>query len=804
MLPRFAHLSILLLIFGFVGCETQSKRSQNLADYIPLNSKSVFRAQDLNSSLSDFKSSDLFQKLSTNSEFNSVAQLEKFSSLLQPRSSSIICTELRGNVLEMTLITKTHDSIIILDSIAKTTLSKEEYEKVDIYSLPKSTSQVYYATIDSVFVLSSASEIVKEVISSKKREASPFDRLYEDQTQSEFSRVFKMDQFKLKDSLHFNFADRAKIHYQVFPEGVIANGVMLDRDTIPQLLSTFRGQIPQKNKISTVIPANANQCRVLTYSDVEQLRDNLQTLHENRAELHPLFETSNEIGSIQIPSGIAVAVKSFDPDATLEELKSDLSLESNFREVNIFTTTISDSIFHSFAPYLDAITPKYTFQLDAFFVFTESLVLAEEIIAAHKNNATLQNAPYYDSSISELSQASSFMVYNLKGKIDAWIAPFMMSNPSTVKSIPMSVLQLSYDRDFAHVNLVSKEASSSKSKTGIVSQLFNKKLDASLLGSPQFFTNHRSKTKDIVVQDINNHLYLISNTGKTLWKKQIDGAILGEIQEIDLLRNGKKQLAFVTEKTFYVLDRNGKEVVPFPKKYKNKITQPLAVFDYDNNRKYRFVITQGKELFMYDSKGKTVSGFTFKRTSSKIVQPPKHIRMRTKDYIIIPEESGKLNILSRTGKERISVKKSFAFSKVPITKEGNDFVVITSKNTKEVISQSGKISPRQLSISGDYWFTINGATKATLDENLLRINGKLVELPFGLYSNPKVFNTPKNTYITSTDLQEKKIYVYTKNGKLIDGFPIYGTSSAVLSTSKGQLLLLAATGDDELSLFVIP
>jgi hypothetical protein len=792
------------LIFGFVGCETQSKRSQNLADYIPLNSESIFRAQDLNSSLSDFKSSDLFQKLSTNSEFNSVAQLEKFSSLLQPRSSSIICTELRGDVLEMTLITKTHDSIVILDSIAKTTLSKEEYEKVDIYSLPKSTSQVYYATIDSVFVLSSASEIVKEVISSKKREASPFDRLYEDQTQSEFSRVFKMDQFKLKDSLHFNFADRAKIHYQVFPEGVIANGVMLDRDTIPQLLSTFRGQIPQKNKISTVIPANANQCRVLTYSDVEQLRDNLQTLHENRAELHPLFETSNEIGSIQMPSGIAVAVKSFDPDTTLEELKSDLSLESNFREVNIFTTTISDSIFHSFIPYLDSITPKYTFQLDAFFVFTESLVLAEEIIAAHKNNATLQYAPYYDSSISELSQASSFMVYNLKGKIDAWIAPFMMSNPSTVKSIPMSVLQLSYDRDFAHVNLVSKEASSTKSKTGIVSQLFNKKLDASLLGSPQFFTNHRSKTKDIVVQDINNHLYLISNTGKTLWKKQIDGAILGEIQEIDLLRNGKKQLAFVTEKTFYVLDRNGKEVVPFPKKYKNKITQPLAVFDYDNNRKYRFVITQGKELFMYDSKGKTVSGFTFKRTSSKIVQPPKHIRMRTKDYIIIPEESGKLNILSRTGKERISVKKNFAFSNVPIIKEGNDFVVITSKNTKEVISQSGKISPRQLSVSGDYWFTINGATKATLDENLLRINGKLVELPFGLYSNPKVFNTPKNTYITSTDLQEKKIYVYTKNGKLIDGFPIYGTSSAVLSTSKGQLLLLAATGDDELSLFVIP
>ena len=40
-----------------------------------------------------------------------------------------------------------------------------------------------------------------------------------------------------------------------------------------------------------------------------------------------------------------------------------------------------------------------------------------------------------------------------------------------------------------------------------------------------------------------------------------------------------------------VLDRNGKLVKPFYKKYDNKNLLPLAVFDYDKNRNYRFVIS---------------------------------------------------------------------------------------------------------------------------------------------------------------------------------------------------------------------
>jgi hypothetical protein len=104
-------------------------------------------------------------------------------------------------------------------------------------------------------------------------------------------------------------------------------------------------------------------------------------------------------------------------------------------------------------------------------------------------------------------------------------------------------------------------------------------------------------------------LHLINPDGKTIWTQKIDGPLLGKIHEVDIYRNGKRQMAFTTSNTFYVLDIKGKNVAPFPIKFKDPITQPLAVFDYDNNRKYRFLVTQGRDVYMYDAKGKKRTGF---------------------------------------------------------------------------------------------------------------------------------------------------------------------------------------------------
>ena len=53
-------------------------------------------------------------------------------------------------------------------------------------------------------------------------------------------------------------------------------------------------------------------------------------------------------------------------------------------------------------------------------------------------------------------------------------------------------------------------------------EVFRLQLDAEVATKPQFVINHRNRKKEIVVQDEENRLYLISPEGKILWKKQLD------------------------------------------------------------------------------------------------------------------------------------------------------------------------------------------------------------------------------------------------------------------------------------------
>ena len=66
-----------------------------------------------------------------------------------------------------------------------------------------------------------------------------------------------------------------------------------------------------------------------------------------------------------------------------------------------------------------------------------------------------------------------------------------------------------------------------------------------------------------------------------------------------------------------------------------KNLNPLSVFDYDRNRNYRFVVEEKNRLRMFDNRGSTVKGFRFRTLSKPLMHPLKHIRLGTKDYIVL-------------------------------------------------------------------------------------------------------------------------------------------------------------------------
>ena len=362
---------------------------------------------------------------------------------------------------------------------------------------------------------------------------------------------------------------------------------------------------------------------------------------------------------------------------------------------------------------------------------------------------------------------------------------------------PLTAVQVIYQDNFAHIHSVLLKNSSIKEK-GAASQSSGIKLGAALASKPVFFRNHRSNGMDIAVQDIENTLYLISPEGKIYWKKKMDSRILGEIQTVDILRNGRYQLAFVTPNEFHVIDRDGNSVKPFPLKFRDNITQPLSNFDYDGKKDYRFVITQGNEVFMYDRKGKGVKGFTFSNTSSDITQPPKHIRIGRKDYIVIPEESGKLNILSRTGQVRVAVKENLDLTGNKWYDYNGNFISTNNSGQLIKITENGKINREDLGLAENHHITATEKTLVTLSDNELKIKGNSVTLDFGLYTEPQIFYLNNKIYVSVTDLQAQKVYLFDSNAALMEGFPVYGTSGIDLANAdKDSALELVVKGEDD-------
>lgn len=137
------------------------------------------------------------------------------------------------------------------------------------------------------------------------------------------------------------------------------------------------------------------------------------------------------------------------------------------------------------------------------------------------------------------------------------------------KGYQIGIVQIIKENDFAHLHSVLQK-NRDKGVATSVTQVASTTLENKVLTKPILVKNHRTKGMDVAVQDIENNLYLISDTGSIFWKKQIDGEIMGDIQQIDIYKNGRYQLLFNTANTLYLVDRNGKDVNPYPKAFENQ------------------------------------------------------------------------------------------------------------------------------------------------------------------------------------------------------------------------------------------
>ena len=178
-------------------------------------------------------------------------------------------------------------------------------------------------------------------------------------------------------------------------------------------------------------------------------------------------------------------------------------------------------------------------------------------------------------------------------------------------------------------------------------------LDYPAVIAPQLVKNHYTGENEIAIQDSHNQLYLISASGKILWKVPLQERIIGSILQVDLFKNSKLQMTFVTENEWVVIDRNGNMVTGFPKKLSQKAGGTLMVCDYDKSRNYRFFIpTQNGQLVLLKADGSMPSDWTFSGSQRGLISPLQYFNQKGKDFLVAFDNQ-QTYFLNRKGQERI-------------------------------------------------------------------------------------------------------------------------------------------------------
>lgn len=809
-----------LVLFAFLSCAEEKPGSGDLIDFIPADAALILKLEDPDLFFSNLKNNEFFKKNSSHPLQKSLKKQLSFLNYFSHEQASLLNFSIDKNQnISYSFISEGIPNIKDLDTVKNRSVETFTIGAGEIKKYSLGDLVAYTTAIDSVFIVSDSRETLENSIENSDQQALPSQADFEKALKAAsdknatifinhrklpaaFKEIFPLATHTTPE----NFSNWTSLDTEISQTSIKLNGITSASDTLPHFINLFKGVPPTANELASLSPDDSYGFFSFTFRDFLVLKKNLESYNQKNLEMNSregeLLATASEAGMIYLEHAEVFAVNSHNVEAAELSIFTN-ELAEEYRGTKIYQYSDTGKFNSLLHPLVSVKNIQYFLSLNEIFLFSEETGPLKEIIRNVQNETTLAHRKSYLSSMENLSTEASVLLVSNNNEFQSRIA--QIASPEFKKTtqnlsfeqFPLAALQFIYDTNFAHVHAVLKKTEG-KSDTKGVKQATAVNLDAPLALPPVFFNNHRTKGLDIAVQDKQNTLYLISEKGEIYWKKKLDTRILEKIQQVDLFKNGRIQLAFATQNAIHVIDRVGNNVKPFPLKFKDEITQPLAIFDYSNTRDYRFMFVQDKEVFMLNRKGQRIKGFKFSKSKSEIVQPPKHIRLGNKDYILIGGASGKLNILNRTGNIRIPVKEQIEFSENEWFEYNNAFISTNKQGELVKIAQNGKITKENLHLAENHQIDATAKTLVALSENTLSIKGKKVTLDYGLYSQPQIFYINNKLYISVTDTQAHRVFLFDSNAELLPNFPVYGNSAIDLGNADGDVPLeFVVQGDDD-------
>lgn len=552
-------------------------------------------------------------------------------------------------------------------------------------------------------------------------------------------RIAEKDQHEQLDDIAL-FAGWSELDVSLRPNALLLNGYTVTGDSLPAYLATVAGQQPQPVEADQVLPANTICYASYGISNIElylkKYTNWLEQTGTNSSERVSKIAglamnyhyadnggiagwLGNEIAFAEIPSenGMSpVALLSTNNTALAKKYMAGLHAASDSvtqappDSAGYFIRKVGAPEFLplTFGKLFSELRESYYTVIKQYIVFAADETILRELIIANENKNTLINSSVYIDFRTNMSNEASLSFYAAPGRtgqlLETWatdaFAAGLKKHKGLLKRFDGIVLQYSSgEKNLFYTNLFLRHNPQGKKD---ISTLWETQLDTTFSGRPWLVKNHKTKGLDIFLQDDANTIYLISSTGTVFWKRKLNEKIIGDVQQIDALKNGKLQLVFNTSSSLYVIDRNGNDLAPFPVKFPAKATNAVRVFDYENTRDYRMLVAcADKRIYNYTVKGQMVDGWKKPQTSDLVLAQLQHTVVAGKDYLIAADRSGKTCITDRQGAIRLNLKE-----------ELNPYV-------KQIFIENGKDLSHTLIISCD---SLGNISRLSLSDELERIH----------------------------------------------------------------------------------
>ena len=365
-------------------------------------------------------------------------------------------------------------------------------------------------------------------------------------------------------------------------------GPTILRDSI-SLLNLFTGIRPLENKTPFLAPAEADAILSFTFEAHSQFTENQLNFLPQPTALDTLFNTVEEVGFFYVRNKKGILLSTYGTENINLFLEQIRAGTTEYLGNEIVSLSQAEFLNVHFQPLIKDFNANYYALIEDAIVFAEDRDVLQTVIRNYNQGNTFHKTQAYKAVSGSLATASNVLfITKNRGADDLLEADFETNVVKDLRNRSLNdyayAASFVSDASFFHSHLMVQKLSEIEDPRSTF-PLFSVGLDAKLATEPQFVKNHNTRKQEIVVQDEDNVLYLISTNGSVLWKKQLNAQIQGKIHQVDLYRNGRLQLAFTTNDEFLIIDRNGEIVKPFDKAFAGGNLNPLAVFDYEGNKK---------------------------------------------------------------------------------------------------------------------------------------------------------------------------------------------------------------------------